>query len=66
MSVAFKDLAKTDLFIDAIFEGGRIHKNVKDDPLQHILKCGNQGGIRYKELENLLAKLGTASFSPIS
>jgi len=45
--VAFGDLATSDLTIDAVFEGGRVHKHVRDDPLQYILKCGNQGGIRY-------------------
>lgn len=45
--IAYKDLWNCDLFIDAIYEGG-VAGNAGDDPISKMLKCGNQGGFRYK------------------
>jgi hypothetical protein len=45
--ILFPDLGESDLFIDAIYEGGTL-KNAGDDPISKLLGCGNQGGFRYK------------------
>lgn len=52
MNVPFSQLSQTDLVVDAVYEGGIANKNVKDDPLQYIFDCGNQGGIRFKGSPN--------------
>ncbi len=41
----YGDLSGTDLVVDATYEGGPFG-DVRDDPLQFILPCGNQGGFR--------------------
>jgi len=45
--IPFSALDTADLIIDAVFEGGN-YGNVKDDPLSHLLPCGNLGGFRFK------------------
>lgn len=42
----FSDLRSADLIVDAVYEGGT-HKNVRDDPINPLVGCGNQGGFRY-------------------
>jgi len=41
----FDELAKADLIVDAIYEGGD-HGDVRDDPLSRLMGCSNQGGFR--------------------
>ena len=49
----FEDLSSTDLYVDAVYEGGR-RGNAGDDPLNALLNVSNQGGIRYRgSLEQL-------------
>lgn len=43
--VPFGKLATSDLFIDAVYEGGH-YGNTGDDPLSKLFRCGNQGGFR--------------------
>jgi hypothetical protein len=43
--IGFEDLRSADLYIDALYEGG-VEKSVKDDPLDPLMGCGNQGGFR--------------------
>lgn len=43
--VAFKDLRKSDLFVDCIYEGGE-EKNLKDEVLSKLVGCGISGGFR--------------------
>ena len=42
----FNELSKSDLIIDAIYEGGD-KGNVSDDPITKIFSVSNQGGFRY-------------------
>ena len=45
-AVSFSELDKSDLFIDAIYEGGNAG-NAGDDPISKLLVgTGNQGGFR--------------------
>src|ERR1700680_1054640 len=49
----FADLSGTDLYVDAVYEGGR-KGNAGDDPLNALLNVSNQGGVRYRgSLEKL-------------
>jgi hypothetical protein len=45
--VPFSDLARTDLLVDAAYQGGDAG-NLGDDPLHPLLKVGVLGGFRYK------------------
>jgi hypothetical protein len=44
--VAFENIHRADLFVDATYCGGTAG-NVSDDPLGALLPVGNQGGFRY-------------------
>ena len=43
--IAFSQLSNSNLYIDAIYEGGKVG-NVIDDPIRKIFPVGNQGGFR--------------------
>lgn len=43
--VLFEELTKTDLFLDAIYKGGK-SGNFSDEPISKIIGCENQGGFR--------------------
>ena len=45
--VSFDQLSRADLVVDATYEGGRL-KHAGDDPLDPLLRVGNQGGIRFR------------------
>jgi hypothetical protein len=45
--VPFSDLEAADLYIDAIYEGGR-SGSARDDPFNRLLKVSNMGGFRYR------------------
>ena len=45
--VPFSDLRAADLYVDAIYEGGRTG-NAGDDPFPRLLTMSNQGGFRYR------------------
>ncbi|MDN7915344.1 restriction endonuclease [Burkholderia cepacia] len=47
MLVSINDLATTDLYIDAIYQGGR-RGNAGDDPLPKLMRVDSQGGFRYR------------------
>ncbi len=48
-----KELDKCDLLIDAVYEGGNAG-NTTDDPINKMLKVGNQGGFRFSgKVDNL-------------
>lgn len=53
--IEYKDLLNSDLFIDAIYKGGN-NKNASDDPINKLVKCGNQGGFRYLGSASELSK----------
>lgn len=62
--VTVNQLSTTDLYVDAIYQGGR-NGNAGDDPFPRLLSMSNQGGFRYRgdiagRLEMLLL---TSSFS---
>jgi hypothetical protein len=42
----FDGLARADLTVDAVYEGGKVG-NTADDPLGKLVPVGNQGGFRY-------------------
>jgi hypothetical protein len=44
-TIKFADLKTSDLYIDAIYEGGD-KKNISDDPLKEMFPVGNCGGFR--------------------
>lgn len=44
--IEYGDLFNSALHIDAIYKGGD-NKNTSDDPINKLMKCGNQGGFRY-------------------
>lgn len=44
--ISFQDLPEADLFVDAVYEGGR-SGNAGDDPLHPLLGVSIQGGFRY-------------------
>lgn len=44
--ISFDKLSNSDLIIDRIYKGGN-SGNAGDDPINKLLKCGNQGGFRY-------------------
>lgn len=44
--VNFNELRKSDLIVDAVYEGGH-RGNAGDDPIGPLLGVGNQGGFRY-------------------
>jgi len=46
-TIAFEDLATTDLVVDAVYKGGSAG-NAGDDPIAKLVPVGNQGGFRYK------------------
>jgi len=46
-TISFSDLQLTDLYIDAVYQGGR-SGNAGDDPLSELLSVSNQGGFRYR------------------
>lgn len=54
--INFENLIESDLFIDAIYEGGN-SGNVGDDPIGKIFSVGNQGGFRYAGREGSLKYL---------
>src|ERR671912_17089 len=43
--IPFPELSKSELIIDAIYEGG-VNGNAGDDPLNKLMYCGNQAGFR--------------------
>jgi hypothetical protein len=45
-TIPFAHLATADLFIDAMYEGGK-QGNAGDDPISRLVGVGNQGGFRY-------------------
>lgn len=45
-TIQHSDLLATDLFIDALYKGGT-NKNTSDDPINKLVRGGNQGGFRY-------------------
>ncbi len=45
--ISFSDLQSADLYIDAIYQGGR-SGNAGDDPFPKLLSVSNQGGFRYR------------------
>jgi hypothetical protein len=46
-TVAFDQLVASDLYVDAVYEGGR-RGNMGDDPLPRLLRVDNLGGFRYR------------------
>jgi hypothetical protein len=46
-TIPFSDLARADLYIDAIYEGNR-RGGSGDDPFNPLLKVSNMGGFRYR------------------
>jgi hypothetical protein len=56
-------LPTSDLFLDAVYQGGR-KGNAGDDPLPALLKVSTQGGFRYRgNLENLELVVLTSTLS---
>jgi|SRR5215469_5904527 len=56
-------LSRSDLFVDAEFQGGR-KGNAGDDPLPRLLSVSNQGGFRYRgNLDLLEMVVLTSSFN---
>lgn len=45
--IGFDQLSAADLYVDALYEGGR-HGNAGDDPLPKLLRVDSQGGFRYR------------------
>jgi Restriction endonuclease AspBHI N-terminal len=45
--IPFDQAATSDLYVDAIYEGGR-RGNMGDDPLPRLLRVDNLGGFRYR------------------
>lgn len=45
-SISFSNLSSADLYIDALYRGGRAG-NASDDPLSKLIGTSNMGGIRY-------------------
>ena len=43
--IKFQALERSDLVVDAIYESGS-WKNIKSEPLNKLLGCGNAGGFR--------------------
>src|SRR3954447_11712331 len=43
--IEFEQLRSADLIVDAIYKSGP-HKDIRADPLDPLLACGNQGGFR--------------------
>jgi len=61
--IEFSSLPGADLFVDAIYRGGR-RGNSSDDPLNPLLRVSNQGGFRYRgSLENLELVVLTTTFN---
>lgn len=59
--VSFQHLKKSDLIVDAVYEGGR-SGNAGDDPLTRLIGVSNQGGFRYlgrKESPRLIVLTST-------
>jgi hypothetical protein len=46
-TIAFDQLGASDLYVDAVYEGGR-RGNMGDDPLPRLLRVDNLGGFRYR------------------
>lgn len=46
-TIPFNQLTTSDLFVDAIYEGGR-RGNMGDDPLPRVMRVDNLGGFRYR------------------
>ena len=46
-AIPFDQIAGADLYVDAIYEGGR-RGNMGDDPLPRLLRVDNLGGFRYR------------------
>lgn len=46
-SISEHDLKNENLYVDAIYQGGR-KGNASDDPFPRLLKVSNQGGFRYR------------------
>jgi Restriction endonuclease AspBHI N-terminal/Restriction endonuclease len=46
-TIPFDQLTTSDLYVDAIYEGGR-RGNMGDDPLPRLLRVDNLGGFRYR------------------
>ncbi|HCU74055.1 MAG TPA: restriction endonuclease [Chloroflexi bacterium] len=46
--IKFSDLGESDLYVDAVYEGGT-EGNIRDDPISKLLSCGNQGGFRSRK-----------------
>lgn len=45
--IPFDQVAASDLYVDAVYEGGR-RGNMGDDPLPRLLRVDNLGGFRYR------------------
>jgi hypothetical protein len=46
-AIPFSELDAADLYVDAIYQGGRVG-NAGDDPFPRLLKVSNMGGFRYR------------------
>ena len=52
-TIPFEKLEKSDLIVDAIYEGGSTG-NISDEPITKLLEVGNAGGFRYSgPIDNL-------------
>jgi len=54
--ISFDELSNSNLYIDAIYEGGKVG-NLGDDPITKIFPVGNQGGFRMAGTENQIKYL---------
>ena len=59
-SFPFSALGRTDLLVDAIYQGGRAG-NAGDDPLPRLIGLSNQGGFRYRGSMGALELVGLTS-----
>ena len=51
-TIPFENLERSDLIVDAIYEGGS--SKIKDEPITKLLRIGNAGGFRYSGPRNNL------------
>ena len=63
--IGFDELASCDLYVDAVYQGGK-SGNAGDDPLPRLLGLANQGGFRRRGTPNRLEMLAlTSSFADV-
>lgn len=64
-AIRFEALARSDLVVDAVYQGGGA-KNASDDPIAKLVPVGNSGGIRYqgRRTEPRLIALVTSGEDP--